>query len=127
MNERPMTVSSLADKRCVPCLGGTPPLTPAEIAPLLAQLEGWTVEAHKRLTKPFKFKNFVEAVAFVNAIMPVAEHEGHHPDLHVRWGQVRVDLGPTRSTASPRATSSWRPRSTACMQIAPRRELEEDA
>ncbi|TMI78954.1 MAG: 4a-hydroxytetrahydrobiopterin dehydratase [Bacillati bacterium ANGP1] len=87
-----MTVSSLADKRCVPCLGGTPPLTPAEIAPLLAQLEGWTVEAHKRLTKPFKFKNFVEAVAFVNAIMPVAEHEGHHPDLHVRWGQVRVEL-----------------------------------
>src|SRR5438309_11082605 len=87
-----MTVSSLADKRCVPCLGGTPPLTPAEIAPLLAQLEGWTVEAHKRLTKPFKFKNFVEAVAVVNALMPVAEHEGHHPDLHVRWGQVRVDL-----------------------------------
>jgi len=64
-----MTVSSLADKRCVPCLGGTPPLTPAEIAPLLAQVEGWTVEANKRLIKPFKFKNFVQAVEFVNACL----------------------------------------------------------
>ncbi len=87
-----MTAPLLADRRCVPCLGGTPPLGPAEIAPLLAQVEGWTVEGHKRLTKPFKFKNFVQAVEFVNAITQVAEQEGHHPDLVVRWGQVRVDL-----------------------------------
>ena len=87
-----MAVSSLADKRCVPCLGGTLPLTPAEIAPLLAQVAGWTVEANKRLIKPFKFKNFVQAVEFVNAITQVAEQQGHHPDLYVRWGQVRVDL-----------------------------------
>jgi 4a-hydroxytetrahydrobiopterin dehydratase len=87
-----MAVSPLADKKCVPCLGGTPPLTAAEIAPLLAQVEGWTVEANKKLHKPFRFKNFVQAVEFVNAVTQVAEHEGHHPDLYVRWGEVRVSL-----------------------------------
>jgi len=84
--------SSLADRKCVPCLGGTPPLRAKEIAPLLAQLDGWRVEARKKLLKSYRFKNFVEAVAFVNAVTRVAEREGHHPDLYVRWGEVRVYL-----------------------------------
>jgi 4a-hydroxytetrahydrobiopterin dehydratase len=85
-------VSTLADKKCVPCLGGTPPLTGREIAPLLAQLDGWEVEEGKRVIKTFRFTNFVQAVEFVNAITQVAEAEQHHPDLYVRWGQVRVYL-----------------------------------
>lgn len=87
-----MATSNLADRKCVPCLGGMPPLTAEEIAPLLGQLDGWQVEDNKKLIKAFRFKNFVEAVDFVNAIAPVAEAEGHHPDLYVRWGQVRVYL-----------------------------------
>ena len=87
-----MATSPLADKKCVPCLGGTPPLTAAEVAPLLVQLDGWEVENHKKLIKPFKFKNFVQAVDFVNALTRVAEEEQHHPDLYVRWGEVRVYL-----------------------------------
>jgi 4a-hydroxytetrahydrobiopterin dehydratase len=87
-----MAVSPLADRRCVPCQGGTPPLTPAQIAPLLAQVEGWTVESNKKLEKPYRFKNFIQAVEFVNALTQVAEQEGHHPDLYVRWGEVRVYL-----------------------------------
>jgi 4a-hydroxytetrahydrobiopterin dehydratase len=87
-----MATSSLADRKCVPCLGGTPPLAPAQITPLLAQLDGWTVENNKKLEKPYKFKNFVQAVEFVNALTTVAEQEGHHPDLYVRWGEVRVYL-----------------------------------
>ncbi len=83
---------SLADRKCVPCLGGTPPLTAEQIAPLLAQLDGWQVEQDKKLIKSFRFKNFVQAVEFVNALTPVAETEGHHPDLYVRWGEVRVYL-----------------------------------
>ena len=85
-------VSNLADRKCVPCLGGTPPLTQKEIAPLLAQVDGWEVEEGKKLIKAFRFKNFVRAVEFVNAVAEVAEAEGHHPDLYVRWGQVRVFL-----------------------------------
>ncbi len=84
---------SLADKKCVPCTGGTPPLTLEEVAPLRTQLQdGWEVEGGKKLIRPFKFKNFVEAVDFVNAVARVAEEEGHHPDLYVRWGEVRVFL-----------------------------------
>ncbi len=84
--------SRLADKKCVPCRGGTPPLTNAEITPLLAELNGWEVEGGKRLIKSFRTNKFVGAVEFVNAITPVAEEEQHHPDLYVRWGEVRVYL-----------------------------------
>jgi 4a-hydroxytetrahydrobiopterin dehydratase len=83
---------SLADNKCVPCRGGVPALTPEEIAPLMAQLQGWQLEENKKLIKSYPFKNFVEAMAFANAITPVAEEEGHHPDLYVRWGEVRVYL-----------------------------------
>jgi 4a-hydroxytetrahydrobiopterin dehydratase len=86
----------LAARRCVPCEGGTPALTREQYAPLLDQLAGWTVEEPAdqppRLVKSFRFKNFLEAVGFVNAITPIAEAEGHHPDLYVRWGEVRVLL-----------------------------------
>ncbi|MCC6443827.1 MAG: 4a-hydroxytetrahydrobiopterin dehydratase [Armatimonadetes bacterium] len=82
----------LADLKCVPCRGGVPPLTPEEIGPLLARLEGWQVEDHQKLIKAYPFKNFAQAVDFVNAVTPVAEEEGHHPDLYVRWGEVKVFL-----------------------------------
>src|SRR5579875_787003 len=78
--------AELADRKCVPCRGGTPPLSREEFAPLLAQLSGWRVEDEKKIVKSYRFHNFV------NAITPVAEQEGHHPDLYVRWGEVRVDL-----------------------------------
>ena len=58
--------------------------------PLLAQLDGWKVQDDKALTKQFTFPDFVKAVDFVNAITPVAEAEGHHPDLSVGWGKVGV-------------------------------------
>jgi 4a-hydroxytetrahydrobiopterin dehydratase len=83
----------LAAKHCVPCRGGTPPLTEAQIAPLMAQLGGgWTVKDGVRLRKTFRFDDFAGAVAFVNVIAPIADAEGHHPDLAVSWGKVRVDL-----------------------------------
>ena len=82
----------LADQKCIPCRGGIPPLTHDQIEPLIAQLDGWQVEEDRKLIKSFKVKNWVEAVAFVNRITPVAEGENHHPDLYVRWGEVRVNL-----------------------------------
>jgi len=83
----------LADIACVPCRGGVPPLTPEQIAPLIAQLDNdWRVEADRKLVKHYRFKNFVQAVDFVNRIVPVAEAEGHHPDLYVAWGKVDVFL-----------------------------------
>jgi len=82
----------LASRHCVRCKGGTPPLTQAEIDPLLAQLDDWrAVDAH-HLTKTFEFENFVDALAFVNRFGAIAEQEGHHPDLYLAWGKVRVDV-----------------------------------
>jgi len=86
----------LARRRCVACEGGVPPLGPADVETLLGQLGGgWRVEeadGHQRLTRSFRFPDFLGAVDFVNRITPVAEAEGHHPDLLVRWGRVVVWL-----------------------------------
>ena len=85
-------LSNLADRTCTPCRAGTPPLSREEFEPWLGQLDGWQVEDGKKVAKSYRFKNFIEAVAFVDAIVPVAEAEGHHPDLLVKWGEVSVYL-----------------------------------
>jgi len=82
--------TDLADRKCVPCRGGVPPLTRQEMEPLLARVSEWQAEADKKLVKEFRFKNFAEALDFVNRIGAVAEEEGHHPDLYLAWGLVRV-------------------------------------
>jgi 4a-hydroxytetrahydrobiopterin dehydratase len=85
----------LAERHCVRCEPGTPPLSSHEVGALLGQLDGWTVEevdGHLRLAKRYKFKGFMPAVEFVNRIAPIAETEGHHPDLLVSWGSVTVYL-----------------------------------
>jgi 4a-hydroxytetrahydrobiopterin dehydratase len=92
MSESP-TPKPLAEYACVPCRGGVPPLTHEQIAPLLAQLDDqWQVKEDRKLVKSYRFKNFVQAVDFVNRITTVAETEGHHPDLYVAWGKVDVFL-----------------------------------
>src|SRR5207249_582125 len=61
-------------------------------------------------------KDWLAAVDFVNRITPVAEAEGHHPDLYVRWGEVRAYLWTHKIKASPRAISIWRRRSTGSLR-----------
>jgi 4a-hydroxytetrahydrobiopterin dehydratase len=85
----------LHDRHCVACKPGSPHLIRAEIEPLLAQVQGWTLEdgeGHLLLSKMFKFKGFMPAVELVNQIAPIAEAEKHHPDLLVSWGSVTVQL-----------------------------------
>lgn len=84
---------TLAEKQCVPCEGGTSPLTAEEVANLKVQVPNWAVaDDVKSISRTFNFKNFVEAMHFGNQITSIAEAEGHHPDLHVSWGKVKVDL-----------------------------------
>ena len=83
----------LTEKKCVACEGGMPPLTKEEAEILMRQLEGWSVsEDSKSLEKSYKFRNFAEALAFVNHVGAIAEDEGHHPDIEFGWGRVRVAL-----------------------------------
>ena len=85
-------VSQLAQKACVPCRGDVPPLGPDKINALLKELDGWTVEQEYHLTRTFKFRDFAAALAFVNRVGAIAEQENHHPDLHLAWGKVRVEI-----------------------------------
>ena len=85
----------LHQRHCVKCEPGTPPLSSHDVGQLLERLDGWTVEdadGHMRLMKQYKFKGFMPAVEFVNKIAPIAEAEGHHPDLLVSYGSVTVHL-----------------------------------
>ncbi len=85
----------LAERHCVVCKPGTPTLAPAQIDTLLQQLSGWIVvqaDGHLQLTKTFRFKGFMPAVELINRIAPIAEEEGHHPDLHLTFGSLRVEL-----------------------------------
>lgn len=83
----------LADKSCVPCRGGVPPLAGEDLAPLHRQLgNGWELVEDHHLTKRYPFPNFREALAFTNRVGAVAEEQGHHPDIELRWGEVVVTV-----------------------------------
>jgi 4a-hydroxytetrahydrobiopterin dehydratase len=86
------TTCDLANRKCVPCHGGIPPLGRAESEKFLGELEGWEViEAH-HLKKSFAFPNFAQALALANRIGAVAEAEGHHPDIRFGWGYLEATL-----------------------------------
>jgi 4a-hydroxytetrahydrobiopterin dehydratase len=82
----------LAEKKCVPCRGGVPPLTREQIDALLPQVRGWQAIDNHHLAKTWTFPNFVTALDFVNRAGAIAEQEGHHPDLYLAWGKVEVRI-----------------------------------
>ena len=81
----------LRTKHCVSCEGGVPKLGTDEARALLSQLSGWEMRDEK-LHKLYRFKNFVEAMRFVNRMADVAEREGHHPDFTVHYREVAVTI-----------------------------------
>ena len=85
-------MTQLAEKKCIPCRGGVPPLTADEIAPLLDQLQGWEVVEGHHLRKLVRFPDFATALALVNQVGDVAEAEDHHPDIYLAWGKVEITL-----------------------------------
>ncbi len=85
--------NELAGKHCVPCRGGVPPLEGKELEKLSAQLGGgWRVVDGHHLEKQYGFDDFAGALAFTNAVGAIAEAEGHHPDIYLAWGQVRLTI-----------------------------------
>lgn len=87
-------MAQLAAKTCVPCRGGIPPLTRAQIEPFLKEVPAWELmtEELERIRREFKFKDFKEAVAFVNRVAELAEAEGHHPDFAIHYNRVTLEL-----------------------------------
>lgn len=85
--------SELTKQHCVPCRGGVPPLKGKAIDELLRKLGGgWKVVNEHHLEKTYSFKDFAEALAFTNRVGEIAEQEGHHPDIYLAWGRVRLEI-----------------------------------
>ena len=84
---------SLHDNECIPCKGGIPTLTPAQIKPLLVQINSdWNVIADHHLEREWKFENFQLALDFVNHAGAICEQQSHHADFELGWGRVKVSI-----------------------------------
>jgi 4a-hydroxytetrahydrobiopterin dehydratase len=84
---------SLANEKCVPCRGGVAALRGADLRALADELgSGWRVVEEHHLEREYVFPDFAAALAFTNRVGALAEEEGHHPDIHLAWGKVRIVL-----------------------------------
>src|SRR3989338_3017564 len=83
----------LLQKKCVPCEGGAEPLKGGEVEDYLKETPGWTLsEDAKKISKEYKFADCIGAINFVERVADVAEMEDHHPDIHVYYSKVVLDL-----------------------------------
>jgi 4a-hydroxytetrahydrobiopterin dehydratase len=84
---------TLAQKHCVPCSGGVPPLGEEAIRELKPQLHSdWRVVENHHLERWFTLPDFKSALKLTNQIGEIAENEGHHPDIYLAWGKLRVTI-----------------------------------
>ena len=66
-------------------------MTENDYEPLLTELgDEWEVIDTHHLEKTILLKNFAEALTFTNKIGSIAEKEGHHPDIELGWGRVKI-------------------------------------
>src|SRR5580658_8405440 len=88
-----MRMSDLAQKECVPCKGGIPPLAGHDLARLAQQVNaGWRVVNEHHLERDFKFQDFRQALQFTNRVGELAEAQNHHPNIYLAWGKVKLTL-----------------------------------
>jgi 4a-hydroxytetrahydrobiopterin dehydratase len=86
---------SLETKTCVPCRGGFTPLKGEALAEIHSQLPDsaeWKIIDQHHLTRTFTFPNFKQALDLVNHVGALAEEQGHHPDIVLKWGKVEITL-----------------------------------
>ena len=85
-------MSGLAERDCVPCRGGVPPLKGEEIQAFATEIKDWQVVDDHHLQRTYEFKNFRETLDFVNRVGELAEAQGHHPDICFGWGKADVTI-----------------------------------
>jgi 4a-hydroxytetrahydrobiopterin dehydratase len=81
----------LTEQKCEPCRGGTPPLSPDEAKVMLSEIPGWTLK-DKSIERTFQFKDFRESIKFIGWVARTAEQQDHHPDIHIYYNKVRIEL-----------------------------------
>jgi 4a-hydroxytetrahydrobiopterin dehydratase len=82
---------SLYEEQCAPCRLGGAPMQPSEARELANNVPLWAL-SEKQIEREFKFKDFRKAIAFVNMVADAAEKQGHHPDIYISYGRVRLTL-----------------------------------
>ena len=86
-------MSTLASKQCVPCQGGVPALAGDDLHALATELGGaWRVVDEHHLEKEYEFTDFRQALDFTVRVGEMAEEQGHHPDIYLAWGRVRLTI-----------------------------------
>lgn len=84
---------NLKNQKCIPCSIDTLPIQGSELREIMEDLsEGWNLIEDIQIEKVFKFKDFKGALDFVNKVGEIAEEDGHHPDIELGWGRVKVKL-----------------------------------
>ena len=81
----------LASKKCVACEGGISPMGKKEAEKLVKKVKNWKINDSGHLVKELKFKDFKEAIVFINKLAILAEKEGHHPDFSVHYNKVNIE------------------------------------
>ncbi len=94
--ESKKTMPTYKSKRtCVPCESGASSLSQDQIDALMEEFTDWQVkhiDGIARIERIVLFKNFVEAMSFINTVAEIAEKEGHHPDLYIFYNKVVIPL-----------------------------------
>lgn len=86
-------IENLAHQKCIPCDGGVPALKGGALKDWVKRLgHAWKVAKRHHLEKEFKFKDFKQALSFTVKVGKVAEAQGHHPDIYLTWGRVKITL-----------------------------------
>ena len=86
-------MSVLAQKTCIPCRGGVPPLKGEELDALQEKLgNGWQIINEHHLEKEYILADFRQALNFTAKVGEVAENQGHHPDIYLAWGKVKLTI-----------------------------------
>lgn len=84
-------MTALVEQKCQPCQAGGKPLGAEEAEVLARETPRWALE-DKQIQRQFQFKDFRQAMDFVNKVADIAEEEGHHPDIFISWNKVRLTL-----------------------------------
>jgi len=86
-------MSVLAQETCIPCRGDVPPLKGEELDALQEKLgNGWQIINEHHLEKEYIFADFIQALDFTVKVGEVAENQGHHPDIYLAWGKVKLTI-----------------------------------
>ncbi len=84
-------MNDLANKECVPCKGGVPPLKGEDLQNLSKEISSeWNVVDEHHLEREYSFNDFKDALKYTNLVGEMAEEQGHHPDIYLAWGKVKI-------------------------------------